>query len=179
MDDFIIDIQQDLAWMICEKLKSAFSNMLWLNSALICQFWSPVTIDGRWLLSTSGQPFAVNDLSDNLAMYRINSAKYHYNIDVNTLDIGSDPKIMSGGPATAFLNRMPYMDDFVGSPLEPYGSTISIMLPICFSSQSSCIGVVECTINERWPYDFSFLQIEMKRALKVCHSIFNNLIDEK
>ncbi|KAK1408217.1 hypothetical protein QVD17_39852 [Tagetes erecta] len=166
MDDLMIDIQQDLARMICEKIKAAFSNMLWLKSGLICQFWAPVTIDGRRLLSTSGQPFAVSDLSDNLAMYRINSAKYHYNIDMNTLDIERDTKIMSGGPATAFLNRMPYVDEFVGSPLEPCGSTISILLPICFPSQSSCIGVVECTINDRWPYDFSFLQIEMKRGLK-------------
>ncbi|KAM0024099.1 hypothetical protein Hdeb2414_s0022g00611781 [Helianthus debilis subsp. tardiflorus] len=65
--------------MIHEMIKSALSNTIryWCCFA---QFWAPVTIDSsRRLLSTSHQPFAVGDLLNSLAKYRLRSDKYKYN----------------------------------------------------------------------------------------------------
>ncbi|KAI7729996.1 hypothetical protein M8C21_029882 [Ambrosia artemisiifolia] len=154
--------------MIYEKIKFAFSNTE-VNTTFISQFWAPVNIDGRWLLSTSGQTFAVSDLTDHLAMYRLKSAKYQYIIDANHIDIERDPMIRRGGPATAFMSRMPYMDNLVRIPLRPeslyYCWNISIMVPICSRSRS-CIGVVECTMTEYDTYSFYSSLLNMTRAIK-------------
>ncbi|MFS7913679.1 hypothetical protein Hanom_Chr02g00144501 [Helianthus anomalus] len=68
------------------------------------QFWAPVTIDSKRLLSTSDQPFVVRPLYNDFAQYRLLSEKYKYNINANKLRIEPDHMILSGGPATAFLN---------------------------------------------------------------------------
>ncbi|KAJ0615758.1 putative transcription factor Nin-like family [Helianthus annuus] len=55
--------------MFHEIIKSALSNMQ-LYCCFFVQFWAPVTIDSRRLLSTSHQPFAFTfPLSANLLMY--------------------------------------------------------------------------------------------------------------
>lgn len=90
--------------MIYDKIKSAFSIKIRNTCALFVQFWAPVTIGGRWLLSTSGQPFAVNQHSTVLNYYRLRSVEYQYSIN---LDTGQDPMIICGQTATAFLNHIP------------------------------------------------------------------------
>ncbi|KAJ0940324.1 putative transcription factor Nin-like family [Helianthus annuus] len=96
--------------MIHEMIKSALSNTK-SYSGFFVQFWAPVTIDSRRLLSTSDQPFAVMDLSNNFAMRRLHSEKFKYNIDMNKLHIEPDHMILSGGPATAFLNCRASIDE--------------------------------------------------------------------
>ncbi|KAI7729997.1 hypothetical protein M8C21_029883 [Ambrosia artemisiifolia] len=152
--------------MIYEKIKSAFSSMLVTDDMQFkCQFWAPVTISGRKLLTISGQPFAVSELSDHFTDDRLNSEKYQYIIDGNHIDIERDPMIINGGPAIAYLNRMPYMDALVGNSVEA-SKRVSIMLPICSRSQISCIGVVECCVREYEPYAFCVPLLAMNRALK-------------
>ncbi|KAM0024092.1 hypothetical protein Hdeb2414_s0022g00611691 [Helianthus debilis subsp. tardiflorus] len=104
----------------------------------ICQFWAPVTIGGRRLLSTSNQPFAVGYLSNEFAMYREYSEKYTYNKDVYN-HIGG-----------AFLNRFSCVNQLHWIPSEvDTGLNVSVMLPICLgsSSPSTCIGVLELTAD--------------------------------
>ncbi|KAJ0615745.1 putative PB1 domain-containing protein [Helianthus annuus] len=154
--------------MIYERIKFAFSNTV-VDTKFISQFWAPVNIEGRWLLSTCGPPFAIRDLTDYFTMYRLNSAKYQYIIDGNNIDIERDPMIIRGGPATAFMSRMPYRDAFVRIPFYPdslFQWSISIMLPICSPSRN-CIGVVECTMLEYEPYDYYYYSLlNMTTALK-------------
>ncbi|KAM0024093.1 hypothetical protein Hdeb2414_s0022g00611701 [Helianthus debilis subsp. tardiflorus] len=82
---------------IHQKIISAFSKFV-LYPGFLAQFWAPTNNGDKWVLSTSAdQPFAVSHLFKEFAMYRLHSAKYKYNIDVN---------IIRGGPATAFLTHV-------------------------------------------------------------------------
>ncbi|KAJ0805674.1 hypothetical protein HanPI659440_Chr02g0080961 [Helianthus annuus] len=112
--------------MFHEMIKSVLSNITryWF---LLGQFWAPVTIDSRRLLSTSHQPFAFSHLYNNFAMYRLHSEKYKYNIDANKLHIEPDHMILSGGPATAFLNCRTSIDKPQGFLLELNDKFISVM----------------------------------------------------
>ncbi|KAI7729994.1 hypothetical protein M8C21_029880 [Ambrosia artemisiifolia] len=156
---------------IHDKIISALSNM-YLHGLCVGQFWTPVTIGGRRLLSTSAQPFSITPLSKELAKYRLNSEKYKYNIDDanNKVDIEPDQMIKSGGPAIAFLNRrtsiMTKLQGFLSESDNYYGLNFSVMsklpseldnddddeglnfsvmIPICLPSQSNCIGVLQFT----------------------------------
>lgn len=42
--------------VVKEKIKSAFSNVCWSELNGLIQFWAPVNIEGRRLLSTFDQP---------------------------------------------------------------------------------------------------------------------------
>ncbi|KAJ0482811.1 hypothetical protein HanIR_Chr13g0658011 [Helianthus annuus] len=154
---------------IHEKIISAFSSMVpgW---KFIAQFWAPVTIRGRWVLSTSGQPFAVSDLVKEFAKYKLYSEKYTYHIDVNKIDIDGDPMIIGGGHATAFLMRLPYMNqvEWIPSAEINWRTTrlnFSVILPICFPSQNYCIGVMEFT-TDGWRYDLGLFVLDMITAVK-------------
>ncbi|MFS7913665.1 hypothetical protein Hanom_Chr02g00144341 [Helianthus anomalus] len=127
--------------MIHEIIKSALYNITHHPFLFFGQFWAPVRIDGRRLLSTSNQPFSVRTLYNSLAMYRVRSEKYKYNIDMNNLYIEPEHMILSGGPATAFLNCRTSMDKAQGFPFESVNDElISVIFPICFPFQSNCIG---------------------------------------
>ncbi|KAK1408226.1 hypothetical protein QVD17_39861 [Tagetes erecta] len=138
---------------IHDKIKSIFSVTL-KGPKYICQFWTPVTIEGRRLLSTSSQPFSVTHLSNESGTYRLYSSKYKYNIyDANKVDNEGNHMIISGGPATALLNRLPYITQLQWFPSDPCDDEMrwnfSIMLPICLPSESYCVGVLEFTVDKR------------------------------
>ncbi|XP_076916379.1 protein NLP3-like [Bidens hawaiensis] len=153
---------------IHEKIISAFYKTLNCHT-FIGQFWAPVTTGGRRVLSTSGQPFAVSYPSKDFAMYRLYSSSYKYDIDhVNKLGTPQDHMIMSGGHSTAFLNCLPYMNQVQWIPIDESAIlNFSIMLPICFPSQSQsyCIGVLEFTLG-RWPYYLEYFLLNMIDTLK-------------
>ncbi|KAJ0786548.1 hypothetical protein HanOQP8_Chr02g0072521 [Helianthus annuus] len=128
------------------------------------QFWAPVTKDSRRLLSTSDQPFAVSHLYNDFAQYRLYSEKYKYNIDMNKLHIEPDHMILSGGPATAFLNCRTSIDKAQGFLLELNDELISVMVPICFPSQSNCIGVFQFTMEN---LDLAYFLFNTVEAIKV------------
>ncbi|XP_076947358.1 protein NLP7-like [Bidens hawaiensis] len=156
--------------MICNKVISAFSKIK-LSRGFIAQFWAPIKSGRRRLLSTSGQPFAVCSFHSDFSMYRLYSVKYQYNIDVNKVDneAEGDYIIMSGGPATAFIRRVPYWNQLEWIPSKncDYWSSwnFSIMLPICFPSQNSCIGVLEFTLD-RNVYDLGYFVSKVITAIK-------------
>ncbi|KAD5507439.1 hypothetical protein E3N88_15142 [Mikania micrantha] len=138
---------------IHDKIKSAFLDIvcdpMTMSTLCIGQFWAPVTINDRRLLSTSGQPFVIPVLTKESAMYRLHSEKHQYDIDVNNLQIEGegDPNIRSGGPAITFLRRLPNADHLPESE-SCFRLNFCIMLPICFpSDQSDCIGVLGLTFQ--------------------------------
>ncbi|KAJ9555791.1 hypothetical protein OSB04_010405 [Centaurea solstitialis] len=141
--------------LVQHKIRRAFANLHKDLDGLV-QFWAPVKIGRRWLLTTSDQPFLLDDDKDT-EIYRFLCLKYKYNIDVinnnNNLDVEDDPSIIStGAPATAFLNQSPELvrDTMVyeTSPLASFvamcGLDRSLVLPVFYPSQSCCVGVVEC-----------------------------------
>ncbi|KAL8256109.1 hypothetical protein R6Q59_031176 [Mikania micrantha] len=160
------------------KIKSAFCNMTNPGELCIVQFWAPVTINDRRLLSTSGQPFVINKLTMESAMYRLHSEKYEYDIDVNKDEIEVDPKIRSGGPASAFLNRLLCMSPLLESE-KCFGWKYRIMIPICYpSDQSDCIGVIEITLKHASFLTGYFVLDALKEVHKVdldIHKVRQNI----
>ncbi|KAJ0605039.1 putative transcription factor Nin-like family [Helianthus annuus] len=59
--------------LIHDKIRYALSNIR-LSWGYFAQFWAPVKLGGRWVLSTSGQPFAVDHPRHEFAEYRLYSA---------------------------------------------------------------------------------------------------------
>ncbi|KAL8256105.1 hypothetical protein R6Q59_031172 [Mikania micrantha] len=152
---------------IHEMIKSAFLDVKYHGDICIGQFWAPVTINDRRLLSTSGQPFVIPILTKESVMHRLHFEKHEYDIDVNKLEIEgeADPKIRSRGPASAFLSRLSCM----GSLLESetcFGLTYGIMLPVCFpSDQSECIGVIGIYLKH-WYHFMGYLVLHVRKALQ-------------
>ncbi|KAJ9555841.1 hypothetical protein OSB04_010455 [Centaurea solstitialis] len=139
--------------LIKEKIGYVFGNLHSNNfPGLVLQFWAPLKISGRRLLTTSDQPFLLHDSE----IYRSLCVKYMYNIDVNKVEDEDEEEptntiISSGSVATAFLNQLP---ELVGnqrvdgmSPLETCalecGFVCSFVLPVFYPSQSCCVGVIE------------------------------------
>ncbi|KAJ0940306.1 hypothetical protein HanRHA438_Chr02g0081901 [Helianthus annuus] len=145
--------------MFHEKIKSALSKTRH-DRCFLGQFWAPVTIDSRRLLSNSDQPFAVSHLYNDLAKYRLLSEKYKYNIDMNKLHVEPDDMILSGGPAPAFLNCRTSIDKAQGIVLELNDNLVSVMVPICFPFQSNCTGVFEFTLENLDLAYFLFCTVE-------------------
>ncbi|GJW87628.1 NIN-like protein [Tanacetum coccineum] len=163
---FIDDVGNQM--MIYDKIITAFSKMNMLNNGFIVQFWAPVKIDGKHLLSTSGQPFAVDDLGSSFKNYRRLCVENAYDIDVNSSKF-------RGTPACAFLNRFPEIaslhevDLLLRNAFHECTFNSSIMIPICCPSQTSsssddCIGVIECS---SWLFNRVHLFNEMNTKIKV------------
>ncbi|PWA77546.1 NIN-like protein [Artemisia annua] len=158
--------------MIYDKITSAFYNMDHHYKS-IAQFWAPVTIGGKHLLSTSAQPFAVANLHKDLIGYRRRCMEeYAYDIDVNS----NNNSKFRGTPASAFLNRIPeitFMDRSVHHEVDPllryafHDLSSYFMMPIYCPSQTSsssdCIGVIECSSS--FP-DCNRLFREMNKKIK-------------
>ncbi|KAD5507411.1 hypothetical protein E3N88_15114 [Mikania micrantha] len=137
---------------IQDKIKSVFSYIADPYEFCIGEFWAPVTINERRVLSTSGQPFFINEheLTMEMVMYRLHSEKHQYDIDVNKMEIEVDPNIRSGGPAIAFLRRLSNVDHLPESESCLGLLDFYITLPICFpSDQSDCIGVLGLTFRRK------------------------------
>ncbi|KAK1428679.1 hypothetical protein QVD17_17518 [Tagetes erecta] len=144
-----------------DNIISAFCNMN-TSDMFFGQFWEPVTTeDGRLLLSTSSQPFVVTRLDKDLVMYRLWTEKYE-NMNYNE---------GHGGPATAFLNHLPYFNQFERMDGDFYSQQISIMLPICFpSDESRCVGVLEFIdygIDDLWSFHVNAIKTLKKAGLVV------------
>ncbi|KAD5507424.1 hypothetical protein E3N88_15127 [Mikania micrantha] len=164
--------------IIRDKIKSIFLDIVGdpMTMCTLCigQFWAPVTINERRLLSTSGQPFIIPVLDKGSAIYRLDSEKYEYDIDVNKLEIEGDPKIKSGGPATTFLRRLPNADHHPESE-SCFRLNFCIMLPICFpSDQIDCVGVLGLTFQHEfdsigWNPVLDVLKAIQKVGLDICN----------
>ncbi|GKE08041.1 hypothetical protein Tco_1411592, partial [Tanacetum coccineum] len=156
--------------MIKDKIKSAFSKMNY-GYRTILQFWAPVTIDGKHLLSTSGQPFAVSRLGSSLENYRRRCVEHAYDIDVNSK--------FRGTPASAFLNDFPEIaskhevDPLLRNAFQECELKNFIMMPIYCPSQTSsssdCIGVLECS---SW-FNVQFFKEMNTKIKEVGLSVYN------
>ncbi|GJV80528.1 hypothetical protein Tco_1516398 [Tanacetum coccineum] len=149
---------KDIDWVIHEKIKNAISSVgSFPLKEIILQFWALVKDEnGRNMLSTCDQPFAIARLNPRLRKYRISCMKYQYCVDVSANNSKFD-----GSRVCVFLNRFPevVMDmrgvrkvgsesSLVDSALE-CGLTCSLFLPVFddHSESDHCIGVVECCMN--------------------------------
>ncbi|KAJ9555798.1 hypothetical protein OSB04_010412 [Centaurea solstitialis] len=140
-----------------EKVLYAFKNLPACSGiGLSLQFWVPIKIGGRWLLTTSDQPFAIASFDKDLQRYRLCCVKHKYNLDLCKVEVEDeeDPTIIStGAPATVFLSQLPlFLGELMDHQMTPLASSArecglmySFVLPVF--NRSCVVGVIECSTN--------------------------------
>nr|GEZ28577.1 hypothetical protein [Tanacetum cinerariifolium] len=98
-------------WFVEEKMESAFLDVCWsnINDFGFIQFWAPVKIRERQLLSTYTQSYESAQIGSLILKYRLLCVRYAYsNYDFDTDEIRRRrPCNLIGGPvSTAFLNQL-------------------------------------------------------------------------
>lgn len=113
---------------------------------VLAQVWAPVKSGGRYVLTTSGQPFVLDPHSNGLHQYRTVSLMYMYSVD-------GDSQGQLGLPGRVFRQKSPewtpnvqYYSSREYPRLEHallYNVRGTLALPVFESSGQSCVGVLE------------------------------------
>lgn len=113
---------------------------------LLAQVWAPVKNRGRYVLTTSGQPFVLGPNSNGLNQYRMVSLTYMFSLD-------GEPDGELGLPGRVFRKKLPEWTPNVqyysskefsrlGHALH-YNVQGTLALPVFEPSRQLCVGVVE------------------------------------
>ncbi|XP_031484630.1 protein NLP3-like [Nymphaea colorata] len=115
----------------------------------LVQVWVPVKSGGRYLLTTSGQPFVLGPRSPSLSSYRIVSVSYFF----STTDEDCTEDYVLGLPGRVFRRKMPEWTpnvQYYSSEEYPrlshalhYDVRGSLALPVFESWGRSCVAVIE------------------------------------
>lgn len=171
-----------------DKLRQAFHKLILypeLNESLV-QFWAPTTeaLEGRTLLSTQNQPFALGKTSDKLGLceYRMISKECKFYVDRKS---GEQEEEQLGLPGRVFLYQLhesaPNVEHYSVNeyPQRHLGSHCPIKaawaVPVFEHSSQTCVGVLELVSsmeNVAFWYRRSFLG-NLDRVFQVCHRIEN------
>lgn len=139
-----------------DKLRQAFHKLILypeLNESLV-QFWAPTTeaLEGRTLLSTQNQPFALGKTSDKLGLceYRMISKECKFYVDRKS---GEQEEEQLGLPGRVFLYQLhesaPNVEHYSVNeyPQRHLGSHCPIKaawaVPVFEHSSQTCVGVLE------------------------------------
>ncbi|GKC31095.1 hypothetical protein Tco_1038389 [Tanacetum coccineum] len=134
--------------MIKEKITSALKGLRFREKGVLVQFWSPVAVRKRWLLTTWDQPFGVSVADEGLYLYRLKSELR-----------GEDNEVL--GPRILILYGQ--ISPEWSTKCEIYGY---ISLPVFEPSSNSCVGVLEIITSSNY-VDYAFEVDEVSKALKV------------
>ncbi|KAK6935566.1 PB1 domain [Dillenia turbinata] len=119
---------------------------------ILAQVWAPVKSGGRYVLTTSGQPFILDPHSNGLHRYRMVSLMYVFSLD-------ADNDVELGLPGRVFRHKLPEW-----SPNVKYYSTKeysrlnyaiqanvqgTLALPVFEPSGQSCVGVLELILTSQ------------------------------
>ncbi|KAK6947946.1 PB1 domain [Dillenia turbinata] len=119
---------------------------------VLAQVWAPVKSGGRYVLTTSGQPFILDPHSNGLHQYRMVSLMYVFSLD-------ADNDVELGLPGRVFRHKLPEW-----SPNVKYYSTKeyprlnyaiqsnvqgTLALPVFEPSGQSCVGVLELILTSQ------------------------------
>ncbi|KAK3430460.1 hypothetical protein EUGRSUZ_E02033 [Eucalyptus grandis] len=119
---------------------------------VLAQVWAPVKNGGRYVLTTSGQPFVLGPNTNGLHQYRIVSMMYLFSADG-----GNDEEL--GLPSRVFQQKLPewtpnvqYYTSKEYSRLDHalhYNVQGTLALPVFEPSGQSCVGVLELIMTSR------------------------------
>ncbi|KAK8600520.1 hypothetical protein V6N13_059697 [Hibiscus sabdariffa] len=119
---------------------------------VLAQVWAPVKSGGRYVLTTSGQPFVLDPRSNGLHQYRMVSLMYMFSVDGE-----SDAQL--GLPGRVFRQKLPewtpnvqYYSSREFSRLDHalhYNVQGTLALPVFEPSGQSCLGVVELIMTSQ------------------------------
>ncbi|KAM0059175.1 putative transcription factor Nin-like family [Helianthus debilis subsp. tardiflorus] len=144
--------------MIKEKITSVLKVLKFREQHVLVQFWSPVTVQKRWLLTTWDQPFGLGLADEELYSYRKKSERFAVVAD-------EEHREKLGSPGRVYSHKLPEWS------LEVQGQDTSnnvhgyINLPVFESSSDSCVGVLEIITSSSY-VDFAFEVQEVSGALK-------------
>ncbi|GER39158.1 plant regulator RWP-RK family protein [Striga asiatica] len=119
---------------------------------VLAQVWAPVKNGGRYMLTTSGQPFVLNPNSNGLHQYRLVSLMYMFSVDGE-----SDGDL--GLPGRVFRQKLPEWTpnvQYYSSKEFPrlnhalhYNVRGTLALPVFEPSGQSCVGVLELIMTSQ------------------------------
>ncbi|XWS50119.1 hypothetical protein CRYUN_Cryun12cG0061300 [Craigia yunnanensis] len=119
---------------------------------VLAQVWAPVKSEGRYVLTTSGQPFVIDSHSNGLHQYRMVSSMYIFSVDGE-----SDGQL--GLPGRVFRQKLPewtpnvqYYSSREYSRLDHalhYNVQGTLALPVFEPSRQSCVGVLELIMTSQ------------------------------
>ncbi|KAK4489220.1 hypothetical protein RD792_005015 [Penstemon davidsonii] len=119
---------------------------------VLAQVWAPVKKGGRYVLTTSGQPFVLDHNSNGLHQYRLVSLMYMFSVDGDTDGV-------VGLPGRVFRKRLPEWTpnvQYYSSKEFPrlnhalhYNVQGTLALPVFEPSGQSCVGVVELIMTSQ------------------------------
>ncbi|OMP02901.1 Phox/Bem1p [Corchorus olitorius] len=119
---------------------------------VLAQVWAPVKTGGRYVLTTSGQPFVLDPHSSGLNQYRMVSLMYMFSVDGE-----SDGQL--GLPGRVFRQKLPewtpnvqYYSSREYSRLDHalhYNVQGTLALPVFEPSGQLCVGVLELIMTSQ------------------------------
>ncbi|MFS8003348.1 putative transcription factor Nin-like family [Helianthus anomalus] len=144
---------QDAACVIKERMTMALRYFIELGEKhVLAQVWAPVKNKGRYVLTTSGQPFVLDPNCTGLHQYRMASLMYSFSVDNETDGV-------LGLPARVFRQKLPewtpnvqYYSDKEYQRLNhalSYDVRGTLALPVFEPSGQSCVGVLELILTSQ------------------------------
>lgn len=119
---------------------------------ILAQIWAPVKNGGRYVLTTSGQPFVLDPNSNGLHQYRMVSLMYKFSAD------GENDREL-GLPGRVFRQKFPewtpnvqFYSDREFSRLNHalnYNVRGTLALPVFEPSGQACVGVLELIMTSQ------------------------------
>ncbi|KAL6624473.1 hypothetical protein ACP70R_031794 [Stipagrostis hirtigluma subsp. patula] len=149
----LVDDYYDSSYFLKERLTLALRYFKEsTNQHLLVQVWAPIRNGNRYMLSTSGQPFVLDQQSIGLLQYRAVSMMYMFSIDGDSVQ-------ELGLPGRVYKQRVPEWTPNV----QYYSSTEyarlnyaisynvhgTVALPVFDPSAKSCIAVVELIMTSK------------------------------
>ncbi|KAJ8772798.1 hypothetical protein K2173_027975 [Erythroxylum novogranatense] len=123
-----------------------------VDKDVLVQIWVPVNREGRRVLTTHDQPFALDPSSRKLARYRDISVNYQFSAEENA-------KEFAGLPGRVFLDKIPEWSPdvrFFRSDEYPrvdhaqqHDVRGSLALPVFAQGSRNCLGVVEVVMTSQ------------------------------
>ncbi|KAJ0740218.1 putative transcription factor Nin-like family [Helianthus annuus] len=144
VDQNIIDPQK-----IKEKVTAALKVLSFREPRVLVQFWSPVAVMKRCLLTTLDQPFGLGAIDEGLYKYRLESEQRVFVVD-------GEHREELGPPGRVYLQKLPEWT------LDMHGY---INLPVFEPRSGCCVGVLELVTSSKYT-DYAFEVRQVSRALK-------------
>ncbi|XP_022893030.1 protein NLP6-like [Olea europaea var. sylvestris] len=143
----------DESYIIKERMSQALRYFKDLTGEhVLAQVWAPVKNGGRYVLTTSGQPFVLDPNSNGLHQYRLVSLMYMFSVDGVT-------EGALGLPGRVFRQKLPEWTpnvQYYSSKEFPrldhalnYNVRGTLALPVFEPSGQSCVGVLELIMTSQ------------------------------
>ncbi|PWA98452.1 PB1 domain, RWP-RK domain protein [Artemisia annua] len=153
--------------IIKEKITSALLALCFRDSHVLVQFWSPVIVRKRCLLTTLDQPFGLGVVDEALYLYRLESEQRMFVVDGgHREEIGPPGRVYLqklpewGLNAHALPTRQSVLDSAACHNTHGY-----LNLPVFEPDSGCCVGVLELITSSNY-VDYAFEVQEVSRALK-------------